>query len=528
MKITSLRSWQAWLRARPAPFRWLAAAVGSIQARTTLAATVVVGFVLFVALGGVTLTLRAELYQNVVNTAKNEAYDIVSLVRAGRLPNPLPLPRGDLAAQVVEENGTVVSYTPNLRGRKPLRLPSTIPAGGLVQVRSSRNARVLAIGRVVDSRTVFVAVPVPISNSSVATRDGSAGTKSTKSMPPGKILKSAQGQSTFYVYTLASLASVDQSIETLLRVFFVVYPVIVLIVGVSTRLLTGRAFRPVEQMRADVDDITGSNLARRVFQPDGDDEIARLAATMNQMLARLEQSVELQKQFIADASHELKSPLSALRAALEVGILHADATDWRYTASVSLLESERMQRLIEDLLLLARADARISPSSATTVDIDELCREEVARLRRSGVECRFDLSRVQAGRLRGDREHLRSVVRNLLENAARHAESVAVITLIASRGSVVLSVEDDGEGIASERRVDVFERFKRLDEARSRQQGGSGLGLAIVKSVVVGMGGSVWIEDSTLGGARFVVLWRGVEPQEPIPLPPGLVVEEHV
>ncbi len=501
MELTSLRWWQSWLRHRRPPLSWLARLLGSVRATAGLAASVVVTVVLVVALGGVTLTLRTDLYKNVVNTTKNEAYNIVELVRAGRLPALLSIPRGDLGAQVVSQAGVVISYTPNVSRVKPLMSPKVVPATGLVKIGSSKSAKALAVSNESDSRAVFVAVPVIVPNFLTVTEGA---TKSSKSRAIN--LGSSRGSTTYDVFTLASLAAADQSIGALVRVFLVVGPLLVFVVGYLTWLLVGRAFRPVERMRSDVDDITVSNLALRIHAPEGDDEIARLARTMNLMLDRLESSVTQQKQFIADASHELKSPLSALRTALEVGILHPEVTDWPYTASISLAEGTRMQRLIEDLLLLAKSDANLRGASHALIDLDDLCRDEVARLRRSGVGCRFDLQELNSIRVYGDAEQLRSVVRNLLENAARYAATFVSVGCSISQTSSLLWVQDDGPGIPPDKREAVFERFTRLDRSRTRSRGGSGLGLAIVKSVTESLGGDVRVTSSEQGvGTRFEV-----------------------
>jgi len=501
VELSSLRWWQSWLRRRRPPLRWLAALLGSVRATAALAASIVVTVVLVVALGGITLTLRTDLYKNVVNTTKNEAYNIVELVRSGRLPAVLSIPRGDLGAQVVAESGQVISHTPNVSRDKPLMSPKIVPATGLVKIGSSKSAAALAVSNMSDSRAVFVAEPVVVPDFLIVTEGA---TKTSKARVVN--LGTGRASTTFYVFTLASLAAADQSIAALGKVFLVVGPLLVFVVGYLTWLLVGRAFRPVEQMRRDVDDITVSNLARRIHAPEGDDEIARLARTMNLMLDRLESSVTQQKQFIADASHELKSPLSALRTALEVGILHPEVTDWPYTASLSLAESTRMQRLIEDLLLLAKSDANLKGASHGLIDLDDLCREEVARLRRSGVGCQFDLGELSSIRVYGDSEQVRSVVRNLLENASRYAVRLVSVGSSGSQASSVFWVQDDGPGIPPDKREAVFERFTRLDPSRTRSRGGSGLGLAIVKSVTESLGGEVRVTDSHSGqGARFEV-----------------------
>lgn len=499
MKLASMERLDQVSKTRFPPIRWVGRQLASVRKRTTIAATVVVGSVLLAAFIGVGVTLRAALTRNVVNTAKNEADDIVLLVKDGHLPNPLPIPRGDLAAQVVTSKGVVVAYSPNLKGAKALRMPNQVPSRGIVQTEYSSRANRLAINGNVDHHTVFVAdrVEVPTFLVGVIARSNTSGDSHLMAGSAGK-------PTTFYVYTIASLSSVDASVAALKREFFIVYPLILAVVALSTWILSRRALAPVDQIRRDVEEITSLNLSNRVFQPEGDDEIARLATTMNSMLARLDAAAEQQKQFIADASHELKSPLSALRASLEVGLLHSDMTDWHQTASIALRESERMQRLIEDLLTLAKAEAHVQAVQAT-VDLDELCREEVQRIRRTHPGVNIDMSKVSAVRLLADPEQIRSIVRNLIENAVRYAKTTVVVLAVADDKYATFAVADDGPGIPPERRDAVFERFTRLDPARSRLQGGSGLGLPIVRSLVELLGGTVTIGTSDMQGAYFNV-----------------------
>lgn len=499
MKLSSMEKLDHVSKTRFPPIRWIGRQLASVRKRTTIAATFVVGLVLLAAFIGVAITLRAALTRNVVNTAKNEADDIVLLVRDGHLPNPLPIPRGDLAAQVVTSSGSVIAYSPNLKGAKALRLPKYVPPQGIVQTEYSTRANRLAINGNVDLHTVFVAdrVQVPTFLVGVISR--------SKSSNPSHLVTGSTGKpTTFDVYTIASLSSVDASVSALNREFIIVYPIILLVVAISTWILSRRALAPVDQIRRDVEEITALNLSNRVFQPEGDDEIARLAVTMNSMLARLDASAEQQKQFIADASHELKSPLSALRASLEVGLLHSELTDWHQTANIALRESERMQRLIEDLLTLAKAEARVQ-SVMVTVDLDELCRDEIHRIRRTHPGVNIDMSKVSAVRLLGDPEQIRSIVRNLIENAVRYAKTTVAVTASTDGHLATFIVADDGPGIPPERRDAVFERFTRLDPARSRLQGGSGLGLPIVRSLVELLEGTVTIGTSELNGASFRV-----------------------
>ena len=263
-----------------------------------------------------------------------------------------------------------------------------------------------------------------------------------------------------------------------------------------------RTLRPVERIRAEVAAIGVTELDRRVPEPRGNDEIARLAATMNEMLARLQRSVQLQQRFVADASHELRTPLTRMRTELEVDERHPADADPVRTRRSQLDEIGALQRLIEDLLALARGDSAKGAVVAETVDLDDIV---LAELRSSGNGVRIDAGAVSAAQVVGDPAALRRVVRNIVDNARRHARSTVTVSLAEIDGTARLTIDDDGPGIAPERRADVFDRFTRLDESRTGASGHAGLGLAIVHDIVARHRGTVTVDDAPGGGARFVV-----------------------
>jgi signal transduction histidine kinase len=252
-----------------------------------------------------------------------------------------------------------------------------------------------------------------------------------------------------------------------------------------------------------VDAISAAQLHRRVPRPKADDEIGRLAATMNRMLERLESARNSQRRFVSDASHELRSPITTIRQHAEVALAHPEHVTAAELAEVVLAEQQRMQRLVEDLLLLARVDEHV-PLTRAAVDLDDLAFEEGHRLR-SATSKRVDTSGVNAVRVQGDADALRRMLRNVAENAVRHASSRVDVTLVERGEEVVLTIDDDGPGIPATERARVLQRFVRLDDARSRDEGGSGLGFSIVDEVVRAHGGSMSIEQSPLGGARIVI-----------------------
>jgi signal transduction histidine kinase len=260
----------------------------------------------------------------------------------------------------------------------------------------------------------------------------------------------------------------------------------------------------VEAIRAEVAAISGSELDRRVPIPPGEDEITSLAATMNEMLDRLERAAERQQRFVADASHELRSPLTRIRSELEVDLADPAGADLEATHRSVLEEAAALELLVDDLLHLARSDAGHQHLQLAAVDLDDLVLREASRLR-TETPLTVDTSAVSAAQVQGDRAQLGRVIRNLGDNAARHARSAISVTLGERDGEAVLTISDDGPGIAPTEAPRIFERFTRTDEARSRGVGGTGLGLAIVKDIVERHHGRVTLEDGGGTGACFVV-----------------------
>jgi signal transduction histidine kinase len=297
-----------------------------------------------------------------------------------------------------------------------------------------------------------------------------------------------------------SLVAAERSTAILTELTIIGVPLLAFLAAAATYAITGRALRPVEAIRAQVAALTDRDLSQRVPEPFAHDEVGRLARTMNDMLARLETARAAQRRFVADASHELRSPLATITARLELGQRRGPTdTD----VAEMMPEAHRMSRLIDDLLLLARADERGLAPRRNDVDLDELVEAEAARLRdTTAVKVEVHTAPV---RVTGDRAQLARLLRNLTNNAARHARSRVSLRLRTERSEAILDVADDGPGIPLLDRRRVFDRFVRLDEGRARETGGAGLGLAIVAEVVAAHQGRVTAAENPGGGALLHV-----------------------
>ncbi|SPM41985.1 histidine kinase [Mycobacterium numidiamassiliense] len=280
-------------------------------------------------------------------------------------------------------------------------------------------------------------------------------------------------------------------------------PIIVGVAAAASYWLVRRSLQSVDVIRSRVAEISTSDLAERVPVPPSRDAISALAVTMNEMLARLEAGHRAQQRFLGDASHELRSPLATIISGLEVAEAHPELLDVELAIDTLLPEAHRMQALIEDLLLLARADEQSLVLRKEEVSLGDLAEVEVARARRgAGCTIHTEISPVP---LIGDPAGLTRVIRNLVDNAVRHAKSRVEIDVESRGDTAIVTVGDDGPGIPAADRVRVFGRFVRLDADRARSGGGTGLGLAIVAEVVAAHGGAVTIDDRPGGGTTMIV-----------------------
>lgn len=312
---------------------------------------------------------------------------------------------------------------------------------------------------------------------------------------------------TYTVIGETSLDATDSALSTLAWSWGGIALLVLLAVATTTRLAVGSALRPIERIRAEFADITTHALHRRVPLPHSRDEVNQLAVTMNTTLDRLERAIDQHRQFVADASHELRGPIAALRTELELAVDHPTRTDWPVSARDALSDARRLEHLTDDLLFLARMDAD-EPARNTDVDLTTTL-TELAR-RRPAVRTHLPASPVT---VHGSAPHLQRLLTNLLDNAGRHSRHHVDAHLQVSEETVTIHIDDDGNGIAPANRDRIFDRFTRLDDARTRDHGGAGLGLAIARDIAHRHTGTLQIGDAPTGGARFTLQL----PQSPKP-----------
>ncbi|MFJ8112835.1 sensor histidine kinase [Streptomyces sp. NPDC096132] len=444
---------------------------GSVRARATLGATLVVAVALLAAGTAVLLSLRSSLTGQAGTQAERSARAVAAQLAVGTPYEDLSsLDDDERPVRIVDAQGRQVAASEDLE---------RIGCAGTDEDAEED----LGPGEI-DDETRF--------GDGSATVDGETADYRFAAV---EVRDPEKGPLT--VCAGAPLEAEQSAVRTALTALLIGFPLLLAVVAGVTWLVTRRALRPVEGIRREMAAITASaDLARRVPEPDTHDEVARLARTTNETLAALETSVERQRRFVADASHELRSPLASLRTQLEVGAAHPELLD----VAGAVEDTVRLQRLAADLLLLARLDAGEGPVADARVDLAALAREEAAG--RAGVSVA-----AEAAEVAGSRGQLGRVLANLLDNAQRHARSAVTVTVrreSAREGPwAVVAVADDGDGVPAADRERVFERFVRLDAARSRDEGGAGLGLAIARDVALRHGGTLTVRETAEGGALF-------------------------
>lgn len=442
----------------------------SVRLRVTVAATGVVAAALTTGSIGVVLVAQQSLISGLDSTAASRAREVEALAAGSSVPAVVPNAGEETSfVQVVDGHDRVIGASRNVSGEPPLlRAP---PANGARTVITQPSS---PLG---DSSLRVLAVPVRLST-------GPA-----------------------WIYVASSLAPVTAAVDTIALLFSVGVPALLLVLAFTIWRAIGGALHPIEAIRREAAGIEASDLSRRLPVPRSDDEVSRLARTMNGLLDRVEAAAIRQQEFVADASHELRSPVAALQAQIEVALGHPEQVSMRPLLVTLHEQTTRMARLADDLLFLAGGSA--APDAATALDLDDLVLAEAARLRTIGAPLEVRVTELSAARVTGSGPALARLLRNLGDNAADHAHRVVALALTTGPRTARLSVTDDGPGVPERDRERVFARFVRLDHARARSVtgGGTGLGLAIAKQIVERHHGSIRAEERTDGssGARIVI-----------------------
>ncbi|RFS83172.1 sensor histidine kinase [Actinomadura spongiicola] len=441
---------------RPSPSGW------SLRARVSAAVALVVFVLLALGAALFYLVLRGVVFEDLRDRADFVINDLTVYVRVADPHDTLPVRDADFTLlQVVNVEGRVVASSESLRGRAALDVPLPGEPGRPVH----RTVTIPGEGRVY------------LVSESVLTRHG---VEIVHAGAPIIVFSRYRG---LFIGLLVGSVLLGTA-------------VVAWVVAVAVR----RALRPVRAMSGELAEITGRGAGRRVTVPGPHDELAELAESVNVTLSRLEAVLSRQRGFVADVSHELRSPLTGLRAQLEVALEHPEDEDWPAVARAALADADRLQGIVSDLLILAKLGAGVHVARER-VDLGELVRSETARRpRRVPIEVH-----TEEGIMVGvTAHHIVRLLTNLLDNAERHAASRVWVTVAADGPDAVLEVVDDGAGIAPEDRERVFWRFQRLAEGRERDRGGTGLGLTISRDIARAHGGTLVAADSDKG-ARLVL-----------------------
>jgi len=446
----------------------------SLRARLTLATSA--GLAVALALAAVLLVnaLRASLIRGLDLSARQGAVEVAALIDENRLPSPVPVAPGTLTVQVLDSSGRITNVSPGADRLVPMLPPAQAEAAA-----RTGQARTLA-GPPLGLPSLIRVVAV-----------GAAGQH--------------------VVIAAVSYAEVRDSLATLVKVLAIGTPLLFALLALATWLLTGYTLRPIAELRRGAAEVTETGVPRDLPVPPARDEVRSLAITLNDMLSRLADAQQRQRDLVSDTAHELRSPIASIRAQLEVALDHPDGLDWTETARDVHADTLRLARLTEDLLLLARLDGQ--HLRTRPIDLAAMCESVAARYATARVPVRAEAAAPDLNKrcvVAGDQDALARLLVNLLDNAVRHAASRVCVSVREEGGWAVLTVTDDGPGIPPEDAERVFGRFARLDDARARAgedspgDEGAGLGLAIVRSTAEAHGGSVSLGDAW-PGLRAVV-----------------------
>jgi signal transduction histidine kinase len=464
----------------------------SLRARLTL--TAAAGLAL--ALAGVAtlliVTLGLALNRGLDDSARQTAQEVAALLDANRLPDPVPIAAGTAVVQVVDAQGRIVAASAGADRLVPLLSPAEASSVARTSSGMMLNGPPYGIPEVL--RVVAV---------------------------PGR-----HGET---VIAAVSYSAVRDSLVTVAHSLLVGTPALLLLMTWVIWLITGSTLRPIAALRRGAEEVTATGVPWGLPVPEARDEVHSLAVTLNDMLSRLDAARQRQRQLVSDTAHELRSPIASIRTQLEVALDHPDSQEWEQTARDALADTLRLSRLAEDLLVLARleeqagqagaralaaaraaapaadraaapADPAPRPPDAGTVDLADLAVGTVAGYAQARVPVSADAPGPCP--VTGDAEGLRRMLVNLIDNALRYARSHVTVAVSPGDGSALVTVTDDGPGIAPEDMERAFDRFTTLDDARARNSddaGGAGLGLAIVRATAIAHGGTAWLEDAGPG-----------------------------
>ncbi len=436
----------------------------SLRARLTLITSA--GLALALAGAAVLLVnaLRVSITRELDDSARQGAVTVAALIDQNRLPSPVPVAPGTLTIQVLDAQGRIINVSPGADRLVPM---------------------------------------LPLTQARAAARTGQASMLAGPPLGMPSLLRvvavGANGHQ--IVVAAVSYAQVNDSLGTLGQALLIGTPLLFGLLALVTWLVTGYTLRPIAELRRGAAEVTETGVPRDLPVPPARDEVRSLAVTLNDMLSRLADAQQRQRDLVSDTAHELRSPIASIRAQLEVALDHPDGLDWPETARDVHADTLRLARLTEDLLLLARLDGQ--PLRRKHTDLSAMCVSVAARYTAARVPVRADAPAPCL--VAGDPDALSRLVVNLLDNAVRHAASQVCVSVRGDDGWAVLVVSDDGPGIPAEDAERAFGRFSRLDNARSRTgEEGAGLGLAIVRSTAEAHGGSVTLGDAG-PGLRAVV-----------------------
>ena len=451
-----------------------------LRARVTL--TAALGLIVAFTAADLLLfnALRVSLTRSVDDSARSGAVEVQALINANRgLPNPVPVP-ADITIQVLSSSGAITNVSAEADRLVPIvsvaQARALAHGGGAVQVR----------GAPFDMPSLLRVVVVPANGGQL-------------------------------VIAAVPFSEASGSLSVVARTLVIFTPVLFLVFTGAIWLVTGSTLRPIGALRRGAARVTATAVPSDLPVPEARDEVRLLALTLNDMLTRLAEAQQRQRALVSDTAHELRSPIASIRTQLEVALDFPATQDWETTARDVHADVLRLARLAEDLLLLARLDEQAGqagharpggarPGGGLSVDLAELCRSVVCRYADSSVPVTVVVPETTAPGgsvvVAGDWARLDRLIVNLVDNAVRYAKSAVVVSVTGDGAWAELAVTDDGPGIPAADRERAFDRFARLDDARSREgddAGGAGLGLAIVRATAQAYGGMAVLEPGTPG-----------------------------